>query len=1065
MANPLIDELELISISQFANGRFPVAIRNDNGEWKWYASTGDITKAATFVRQFTYVPAAQVTNPIPDRMNPNEYRLDFGESQPFDGLTIAFLSKTTNSGPPFLSLDGINYAPLRNLEGNNILSGEIIEGRQINATWDAQRGMWRANVQPVKHNLVNVASNKVSINPERNNPDDYDISIEGITTPYQGLALSFRTKRQNTSNIFLSLDNQHYPPLRNFEGQPFRPGELIENQLIFAVYDELAGYWIASYEKQQLATSIKDGLISSNLFQKLNSSARVRFSNNSVFDSSNNSYNVNFSNPSITSLEEGDMFVFTTDVANTGHVNVNIDNLGLITLRKANGEQFESGDIEAGMTLLVIYERSLTQFRTILGSGGNGDSIYILDAREGLPELPAVTEANKPQWLKSFAFGTEGRIYVIEVIHQAGSDATGTWVETPVSGNFLGARGTAPSNPSAGQYYYDTSESHWILYVNLPIDGLTGVKDSLTDILGANAIWVGEHANQYQALHAIKNHNNNNTYYAEFGGRVYTLNNTSYSPRTSGTERYEWTSSVANLAKRVAILEDAGVGTGGTNLSFVTSIPSDSTGTNGNVAYNTDTGAVYRKTGGAWVEAVNYVTQAEFTAQNQTDAAARNELSIRILLLESAISRTPTTAEVLGDEIARTATLPTAAQTDDFTEAWTLADSVPEGVTTEGGILRIPDQRPDSNVIGFWVVGNEGDVGGPETFLPFGARNADLGGSARSYNAVPVKFDNGEVIMATYYHDDTDGDSIKLTGIGKALPANANVRVYLAVSASGTGSSGGQSSPGVSFITPNLIHLTQWRYSATMPAVPSDSTYHAESGTFGSFPSAGWFPNIPTSGSSNPLWVATALILRDTAGTWHPASWTIHNVNSVTIQFYNVTTQAWEASPNVNTSDIRLWQTGVGWRTISVKSRHTILAHTAVIENTDKVNVANVRITDIDKLGFEIIRGNNRWYCEIPMYVVASDGVDLPVDGTLTPAQERGRHNSTITIKFGEDGYASAFITRANSGAVYHNSAFNGGVFLNLQKNAADELVTAKFDWVFGIALSGNPTVRIMAVT
>ena len=621
----------------------------------------------------------------------------------------------------------------------------------------------------------------------------------------------------------------------------------------------------------------------------------------------------------------------------------------------------------------------------------------ILDVRNGFPTLPAPTAQNEPLYAKTIGLGTNGNFYEVEKIKtRSANDASGNWL-IYVHANFLGVRGLTPFNPSAGEYYYDTTEHSWILFQNQPLGGLQPLRVDATEVLGQNAVWLSSRDSARDATHAIENFDATKTYYAEIGAEIDYLNNATYVAATDATYEYKWTLSGKSVRELVADLES------------------------------------------------------------------------RVDTLERSGSPTPTQpADVEGAEIARTGTLPTTAVEigTALTTDWTIPSSPPAGVANAGGILRLPNKAPNDNVLGVMLIAYEGNTAGARADFPFGARSPSQESIAQSFSAIPIRFSNNGVILADYYHDGSDGDSIRLFGNNNSIPSNASIRAHWIVA--GQGSGGGQSfpsAPGTSVVTPNIIQLTQWLYSPTQPAIPPTPNYDATLGRFTNFPSSGWAPSVPIGASAHPLWLATSLTIRHTDGTWHSQAWTIVNAGSSTIEFYNLVTQTWEDAPSANTSDIRIWEIGSGWRTIGVKSRHTLLAPTAVVENTDKMNVVNVRIADIDQLGFEIIRQNNRWYCDIPMNVVASDGADIPVDGSIPADQERNRFNSTITIKFGEDGYADAFITRANSGAVYHNSAYNGGVFLNLFKNASDELVTAKFAWTFGIASSGSPTVRIIAVT
>lgn len=60
--------------------------------------------------------------------------------------------------------------------------------------------------------------------------------------------------------------------------------------------------------------------------------------------------------PTLTAYATGQMFSFKANTANTGAATLNIDSLGAKTIKKKNDQDLETGDIEAGQIVTVIYD-------------------------------------------------------------------------------------------------------------------------------------------------------------------------------------------------------------------------------------------------------------------------------------------------------------------------------------------------------------------------------------------------------------------------------------------------------------------------------------------------------------------------------------------------------------------------------------------------------------------------------------------------------------------------------------------------------------------------------------
>lgn len=661
----------------------------------------------------------------------------------------------------------------------------------------------------------------------------------------------------------------------------------------------------------------------------------------------------------------------------------------------------------------AITNRLTTLELNILSAG------HILDAHDGLPPLPdyATTDADtRAEWLRTIAVGTNGHVYTVEVVHLDGSDAAGSWIEyTHV--NFLGVRGIPPTNPQSGQYYYDTSHRQWILYQNLPISGLTPERVRFRDIFGSgsNNVWLNTRDSESAALHAITSFDNTKTYYAEFGGRIWYLNNSTYSAPTSPSYKFKWI-----LTNKVTNDE---------------------------------------------IEALRTLigTKANTTALSAETLARTTEdsnLGARITTLENAPAPAAPTleeADVQGTEIARTAALPTTARTTAFTTAWTLATSVAAGVTTAGGVLRLPKIRPSDDTFGILVAAYEGDTRASETVFEFGAGAPDQASAQQSDGARIIRWDNGETIAAEYYHDNTNGDSVRLIGIGRTLPATATVRVYWAISGNASSDSGSQGQQGASETTPNLIQLTQWRRSATKPTAPGTVSRNND-GTFSGFPGAGWNFSIPS--GNDPLWIAFDTLLRDSMGVWGDAtSWTVASVDSTLVQFYDASTGTWIATPNANTIEMRFWTVENGWQSVALSTDRLLL--TSNVNNVWTALPQALSVSDVADIRRVVFRVQNGDYDCSPDIMALSLWGDLSSITQAVPdsSNYQTRDTKAAIVSWGNEGKNGVQVI--NTRAVSRGDLGGlGGFFVKSFKNASNQLTHLSFHNPWGTA-SSNCSVQV----
>src|SRR3990167_7638460 len=72
--------------------------------------------------------------------------------------------------------------------------------------------------------------------------------------------------------------------------------------------------------------------------------------------------------PALTAYTTGQRFTFTANTANTGACTLNVNALGAKTIKKFNDQDLETGDIEAGQVVEVVYDGTNLQMQTPLAS-------------------------------------------------------------------------------------------------------------------------------------------------------------------------------------------------------------------------------------------------------------------------------------------------------------------------------------------------------------------------------------------------------------------------------------------------------------------------------------------------------------------------------------------------------------------------------------------------------------------------------------------------------------------------------------------------------------------------
>lgn len=75
--------------------------------------------------------------------------------------------------------------------------------------------------------------------------------------------------------------------------------------------------------------------------------------------------------PAVTAYTVGDVYEFKANTVNTGAATLNVNGLGAITIKKANGADLDTNDIRAGQVVQVVYAAGpIFQMQSLLGNEG-----------------------------------------------------------------------------------------------------------------------------------------------------------------------------------------------------------------------------------------------------------------------------------------------------------------------------------------------------------------------------------------------------------------------------------------------------------------------------------------------------------------------------------------------------------------------------------------------------------------------------------------------------------------------------------------------------------------------
>ena len=261
------------------------------------------------------------------------------------------------------------------------------------------------------------------------------------------------------------------------------------------------------------------------------------------------------------------------------------------------------------------------------------------------------------------------------------------------------------------------------------------------------------------------------------------------------------------------------------------------------------------------------------------------------------------------------------------------------------------------------------------------------------------------------------------------------------------------SDSGTSSVSPNLRQLTQWKRASSTPDAPGNTTIDYE-GFYTNFPDTAnsWSASVPS--GADALYVATATITRNTAGEWgYNSTWSVTPESSSQIQFWHVTNQAWEASATAGrNSQMRIW-TSAGWKIIPLEGEFKLMEKWM---NPGSVSaVSNVRLSDIDKMRFEIVHFHSQFQISVSRSMLfGEDNTNLGT-GTPTSANQTAVDNNTVYLYWDYRGAMRIWKKTPNDDVDITNTAVEGMIRINFYKNSEDELTHISTFSPLGRAVDG----------
>ena len=202
---------------------------------------------------------------------------------------------------------------------------------------------------------------------------------------------------------------------------------------------------------------------------------------------------------------------------------------GLANYFQANGTTAKA-DAEAGE--VARWDGTKWRFVMVLSTGGLG-GIFV-DMHDGLRDATADDYGK-------VGIGPDGKLYRVKRTANPGHDAAGTF-SAYTHAQYRGVAHNRPSNPQAGETYYNIRIHQWYLFFrNQVVATIDAQPITAIQALGANTFWIGEVDDVYQARHAIQDFDNTKAYYAVYGETLYVLDNSTYvAATTETTYTYEW---------------------------------------------------------------------------------------------------------------------------------------------------------------------------------------------------------------------------------------------------------------------------------------------------------------------------------------------------------------------------------------------------------------------------------------------------------------------------------------------------------------------------------------------
>jgi len=259
------------------------------------------------------------------------------------GLRVSYVAKAANTGNVTLNISGTGPANVVWPSGTALAANAIATGDLVVAMFDGTEYLLMTGGEPVTAGLAPLYFLPAEVGESSNL---YTITPTTALASYdRGQIIAFAAEATNSGAITVNVSALGAQKILAIDGMDFASGEIVDGQLIQAMYDGTD------------FRSILDHASAEPLDPRYFSPAEVA--------ESSDVYTITAS-PALTSYRTGQVISFAAEATNGGAITCNINSLGSKKLLRDDGMDFAAGDIADGDTIVGVYDG--TDFRTTSGA-------------------------------------------------------------------------------------------------------------------------------------------------------------------------------------------------------------------------------------------------------------------------------------------------------------------------------------------------------------------------------------------------------------------------------------------------------------------------------------------------------------------------------------------------------------------------------------------------------------------------------------------------------------------------------------------------------------------------